>query len=198
MCRPQTLVCGSGWATDQNYAERREGAAGAWHYHRADCQSAGVTLSVVRRAYRQVVKDPAGWDVSKPTGGPPRRRRFAPSAQEPSGAHRRRIGRRTRPEAAGEVATSSKPASDQPKAGRGGRCNQRKRLLTKRRWSPQTRQKGRRPLHPIIGAPRKKIGARGKKNAQRFASPRSPRAQNVCRALVFTSSCRDGGLRKAF
>ena len=43
-----------------------EGAEGAQHYRRAGCQSAGETLSVARRVYRAVVKDPAGWEVCKP------------------------------------------------------------------------------------------------------------------------------------
>ena len=52
------------------------------------------------------------------------------------------------------------------------------RLLTKRWSEPQTRQKGRRPLHGPAGAPRKKMGgAGGKKNAQRFAFPRTARVK---------------------
>ena len=39
--------------------EAREGAAGVKNCRRADSRSAGVTLSVTRRAYRPVVKDPA-------------------------------------------------------------------------------------------------------------------------------------------
>ena len=44
------------------------------HYRRADFQSADESLSVARRAYRPVVKDPAGWGGSKPMGGPRTRR----------------------------------------------------------------------------------------------------------------------------
>ena len=59
-CRgPQTQVCGSVWAADQNNPKRRESAAGAWHCRRADCQSAGETLRVTTRVYRAEVKDPA-------------------------------------------------------------------------------------------------------------------------------------------
>ena len=104
-------------AADWNNAKRREGAADARHDCRAGCRSAGGTLSVARREYRAEVKDPAGWGESKPSAGPRTRRRLAPSAQEPNEAYRRRIGRRTRPEAAGEVATSIKGAGDQPQAG---------------------------------------------------------------------------------
>ena len=51
---PQTLVCGSGRAGDQNYLERKEGAVGVKNYRRAATRSAGETLSVASRAYRPV------------------------------------------------------------------------------------------------------------------------------------------------
>ena len=79
------------------------------------------------------------------------------------------------------------PTPDPPQAGRWRRCNQRTKLLTKRRSEPFTRQKGRRSLHPQIGAPRKKSrGAGGEKNAERFAFPCSALLKNICRALVKT------------
>ena len=169
--RPQTQVCGSGRGTDQMWDVGRAGAAGAVYYRRADCRSAGVTLSVARRVYRPVVKDPAGWDVSKPTGGPPRRRHFVPSAQEPSGAHRRRIGRRTRPEAAGEVATSIRRNRIRRRRADVGAVIKEKMLLTEHRSKPHTHQKVCGRCTPKTGCPpEKKRGAGGKKN-EAFCSP---------------------------
>ena len=107
----QTPIWDSGRAGDRNYLKPREGAAVAMHYHLAATRSAGETLSVARRVYRPVVKDPAVWGVSKPMAGPRTRRHFVPSAQETNEANRRRFGRRTRPDRdAGEVATSIKGA----------------------------------------------------------------------------------------
>ena len=104
--------------------------------------------------------------------GAARRRRLAPSAQETSEANRRRIGRRTRPDRGrGRSGDEHTTASDPPKAGRCRSRNQEMRLLTQRRSEPQTRQKGRRPLHLRDGAPRKKMGARGKKNAEAVCFP---------------------------
>ena len=122
--RLQTLVCDGGRAADRNKAEHREGAADTWQYRRADWPSAGETLTYAARTYRPVVKDPAVWGESKPTGGPPRRRRLAPSAQETNKANRRRIGRRTRPKASGRSGDEHTAVSDQPEAGRCRRCNQ--------------------------------------------------------------------------
>ena len=142
-------------------------------YRRAASQSADVALSVARRVYRPVVKDPAVWGVSKPMAGPRTRRHFVPSAQETKVANRRRFGRRTRPDRdAGEVATSIKGAWDQPQAGPCPRCNLVKRLLAKRPSEPQTFPKGLRPFHPQDGAPaRKRRGRGGEKHVSGLLPP---------------------------
>ena len=195
---PQTQDCDSGRAGDRNRPRRQEGAAGAVYYRRAGCQSAGETLSVARRAYRAVVKDPAPWGMSKPTGGPPRRRRLAPSAQEPSGANRRRLGRRTRPEGtAGEVATSSKPPRIGQRLAEGGavikeRCFSlnlgRSRTRSKKVGGPCTTKTGR---------PAKKRGVEGgEKRGSGLLSPRAPRLQSAYRASGFAACpCRSVSVR---
>ena len=62
--------------------------------------------------------------------------------------------------------------SDPPQAGRYRRCNQGTRFLPKRRWSPQTRQKNRRPFRPQAGALRGKVRGRGgKENRDVLLSP---------------------------
>ena len=124
--------------------------------------------------------------------GAARRRRFAPSAQEPSGANRRCSHRRTRPKAGGRSGDEHTTTSDPPQAGRWRRSNQRLRLLTKRRSEPFPRQKDRRPLHGSAGAPRgKEKGARGeRKTRKRLSFSRTARAKNVCRAHVKTGSGR--------
>ena len=126
------------------------------HYRRAATRSADVTLTYATRVYRAVVKDSAGWDVPKPKAGPRTRRHLVPSAQEPSGANRRRLGRRTRPKASGRSGDEHPTTSDPPEAGRCRRCNQRTMLLTKRKSEPFTCQKGRRSFPPQAGAPREK------------------------------------------
>ena len=104
--------------------------------------------------------------------GAARRRRLAPSAQEPSGANRRRLGRRTRPDRVrGRSGDEHTGASDPPQAGRCSRCNQEMRLLTQRRSEPFTRQKGGGRCTAQPGIPAEKRGPRGRKTRKRFASP---------------------------
>ena len=119
--------------------------------------------------------------------GAARRRRLAPSAQEPNKAHRRRFGRRTRPEAAGEVATSTRRHRIRRRRADGRAVIKEMRLLTQRRSEPQTFQKigGRFTLG--TGRPPEKIGARGERKTWRFAFPLAPHGPNTFRPLEISS-----------
>jgi len=131
-------------------------------YRRAGCQSADVTLSVAPRAYRSVVKDPAVWDIAKPTT------HAAPAkalSAERAGLERNEPPPLRAADAAEGQRVKRRPSTRRHRISRrladGGAVIKEKMLLTKRLSEPQTRQKNWRPLHPQDGAPARKRGGRG-------------------------------------